>query len=137
MENLFYKYFILLLATIQGTVGLAELLAPARMYRLWKKLISSRFFFIHGFLLICAGFPLTLYKGELSGILFYIGLFIVLTGPFVIIYPDKLKKSFYEAEIEIKPENLYKLVYFEAFMRIGLSFILFFSYYKTYFIHLN
>ena len=135
MEILFYKYFILILASIQGTIGLAELLTPPRMYKLLKKLISSKYFFIYGFLLICAGFPLTLYKGELSGILFYIGLFIVLTGPFVIIYPDKLKNSFYEAEIEIKQMSLYKLICFEAFMRIGFSLILFFSYYKTYFIH--
>lgn len=135
MENLFYKYFILILASIQGTIGLAELLAPPRMYKVLKKLISSKYFFIYGFLLICAGFPLTLYKGELSGILFYIGLFIVLTGPFVIIYPDKLKNSFHEAEIEIKSESLYKFIYFEAFIRIGFSLILFFSYYKTYFIH--
>lgn len=137
MESLFYKYFILSLASIQGAVGLAELIAPAWMYRCWKKLISSRFFFIHGFLLIVVGFPLTLYKGEFSGLLFYIGIFIVLAGPFVIIYPDKLKNAFYEAEIEIKPESLIKFIYFESFMRIGFSLILFFSYYNTYFIHLN
>lgn len=136
MEDLFYKYFILSLASIQGTIGLAELIAPARMYRFWKKLISSRYFFIHGFLLIAVGFPLTLYNGELSGILFYIGIFIVLAGPFVIIYPDKLKNSFYEAELEMKPESLVKVIYFESFTRIVFSSILFFSYYKTFFIQL-
>jgi len=91
---LFFKYFIITLASIQAALGIAELTAPSMMYGFWRKWVSSRFFFIHGMLLIVAGFPLTVYKGEFSGVLFIIGLVIVLSGPFVLIYPEKIKKSF-------------------------------------------
>jgi hypothetical protein len=130
---LFFKYFIIILASIQAAAGIAELSAPSLLYGLWKKWIGSRFFFIHGLLLIAAGFPLTIYKGEFSGVLFYIGIIIVLSGPFVLLYPEKIKKSFYEAEAEIEKKNLIRFIYIDSIMRIGFALILFLSYYRTFY----
>lgn len=134
MENLLFKYFIIILASIQAAAGIAELSAPSFLYSLWRRWISSRFFFIHGLLLIAAGFPLTIYKGEFSGILFFIGLIIVLTGPFVLLYPEKIKRSFYEAEAEIEKKQLIRFIYIDSVLRLGFALILFLSYYRTFYI---
>jgi hypothetical protein len=136
LENLFFKYFIIILASIQAAAGIAELSAPSLLYALWRKWIGSRFFFIHGLLLIAAGFPLTIYKGEFSGVLFLIGLLIVLTGPFVLLYPEKIKKAFYEAEADLEKKHLIRFIYIDSIMRIGFALILFLSYYRTFYSNL-
>ena len=134
MENLLFKYFIFLLASIQILIGLTELIAPAGSYRLWKRWTWNRFFYIHGIFLIAAGFPLTIYKGHFSGILFVIGLIIVLTGPFVLIYPEKIRGVFSEAEKEMKPESIKQLIYFDSAMRICFAAILYISFYRTFYV---
>lgn len=135
MENLLFKYFIVTLAFIQALVGIAELTAPYYLYEFWKKWISSRYFFLHGILLVIAGFPLTVYPGEFSGVLFVIGLVIVLSGPFVIVYPEKIKKSFFEAEADMEKKSLIKFIYIDSIMRLGFALILFISYYRTFYIN--
>lgn len=134
MENLLFKYFIFLLATIQIIIGLTEMIVPVRSYRLWERWVQNRYFFVHGFFLITAGFPLTIYKGYFSGILFAIGLIIVLTGPFVLIYPEKIREIFAEAEKDFNEKSIKKLIFFDASMRLIFSFILFASFYNTFYV---
>ena len=129
MENLLFKYFIFLLASIQILIGLTELIAPVLSYGLWKKWVGN-----HGFFLIAAGFPLTIYRGYFSGILFAIGLIIVLTGPFVLIYPEKIRALFSEAEKDLNQKSIKNLIYFDAAMRVVFSLILFASFYRTFYV---
>ena len=131
MENLF-KYFILVLACVQSVTGAVELAAPVKAYRYWRGWINNRFFPVHGIILMAGGFPLTIYSGYLSGILFFIGLFIVLTGPFILLYPEKIRKAFDEAEIDLTEGGIRKLIYFDSVMRIGFAVILFLSYHRTF-----
>lgn len=134
MENLLFKYFIFLLASIQILIGLTELIAPVLSYGLWKKWVGNHYFFVHGFFLIAAGFPLTIYRGYFSGILFAIGLIIVLTGPFVLIYPEKIRALFSEAEKDLNQKSIKNLIYFDAAMRVVFSLILFVSFYRTFYV---
>jgi len=134
LENLLFKYFIFLLASIQILTGLTELAAPVKSYGLWKRWIGNRYFFVHGFFLIAAGFPLTIYGGYFSGILFAIGLIIALTGPFVLIYPEKIRAIFDEAGKDFNEMSVKKLMYFDAAMRVVFSLILFVSFYRTFYV---
>jgi hypothetical protein len=134
LENLLFKYFIFLLASVQFLTGLTELIAPVMSYGFWKRWVRNRYFYIHGLFLIAAGFPLTIYKGYFSGILFVIGLIIVLTGPFILIYPEKIKEVFYEAERDMNPDSIKKLIYFDSAMRISFAVILYISFYRTFYI---
>ena len=116
---------------IQGVIGFVEMIVPYWSYDAWKNWVKNKFFPIHGILLIAAGLPLTIYKGYMSGVLFFIGLFIVFTGPLVLIYPDKIRNAFLTAESEISREGLKRMIYFDSAMRLVFCAILLLSYYRT------
>ncbi len=88
------KIYTLPAGVILILAGIIDIAAPEAVIGIWKRWISKKLFFLHGILLIFAGFPLTISQGPLSGVLFVIGLVPVLTGPFVLIYPDKFRHMF-------------------------------------------
>ena len=69
--------------------------------------------------------PITLFDGFLSGLVFVIGCIVVLTGPFILLYPEKINQMFNSASEEMKEQGIKKIVYFEAVIRIltGVLFI--------------
>jgi hypothetical protein len=113
--------YVLTLGIILACAGAAEVIMPLRAFSLWRRWSSSRFFFLHGLLLIAAGFPLTLYQGPLSRIIFAIGLLASLTGPFVLLYPDKFRMMFASVADEMKDASIMKIVRVEGFLRLAAA----------------
>lgn len=85
------------------SIGLLELIIPKYMLQLWIKFSSSRLYFLYGIALIIAGFPLTQVPSSnfLSTPLFIIGLIVVFSGPFILIYPDKIRNVFLQGLEEL------------------------------------
>jgi len=104
-------------------LGFAELFFSEKTYMLWKKFINSKFYFFYGILLIIFGFPLTLYHGKFSTLIFVIGMIIVLTGPFILIYPEKMKKIYAQTEDEFGEEEMDRVIFFDAIIRIAIGIL--------------
>lgn len=117
------NYYILSLGILLILAGALEVSLPLRAFALWWRWSSSQFFFAHGILLITTGFPLTLYDGPLSGVIFVMGLLAALSGPFVLIYPEKFRMMFESLAVEMKDESIKKMVYIEGSVRIAAGFI--------------
>ncbi len=110
-----------------------EALSPLRAFLMWRKWVSDRFFPIHGLVLIVVGLPLTFYKGYMSSLIFYIGLVIVFTGPFIILYPEKIQKVFNNSEIVFTDKDIRVMIYLDAFFRFSVGVIFLTSCWKTFF----
>ncbi len=113
--------YILALGIALVALGAVELSFPGRAFRIWKWWVENRLFPLHGILLIAIGFPLTFYRGAFAAAVFSVGLFIVVTAPFIIVYPEKIRKTFNEVDSGISPTGIKKMVLFEAFARIAVG----------------
>ncbi len=120
--------YILILGIILVCIGCAEMIAPLRAFDFWKGWVAKQPFFLHGALLIIAGFPLTVYRGPLSTVLFIFGLFAVLVGPFVLIYPEKFRQMFLAMAEEMKESDLKKIIYAEGLLRMAAGAVCIASY---------
>lgn len=127
-----YKYLLIIIGSTQLVMALLGFFFPLRTFNMWRLWILNRFFPLHGFALICIGFPLTVYRGYLSSIIFYIGLFIVLTGPFVIIYPEKIRRAFDNSNDFFKERDIRIMIYLDALFRSGAGLIFLISCWKTF-----
>jgi len=128
-----YKYFLILLGTTQSIIAVAEFISPLRSFLIWRMWILNRFFPIHGVALIFIGLPLTLYNGYLSGVIFFIGLVVVFTGPFILIYPEKIRKALNNSGDTFKDNEIKIIIFLDAFLRICTGFIFMISSWKTFF----
>jgi uncharacterized protein YjeT (DUF2065 family) len=125
---LILSFYILFLGIFLVFLGSVEMAIPLRAFGLWKSWAFKRYFFLHGSLLIAAGFPLTIYKGPLSTIIFIIGIFAVLTGPFILIYPEKIRHMFQAMSEEMKDGDIKKMIYIEGSLRIAAGAVCVASY---------
>jgi hypothetical protein len=125
------NYFILFFGIIQLIIAFVEITMPYRSFLSWKTWISCRFFPFHGAALIVIGFPLTVYNGYLSSIIFLIGLVVVFTGPVILIYPEKIREAFSFSSETFEEGSLKKIVRFDAIMRMAAGIILVISFYKS------
>ncbi len=116
-------HYLLVLGIVLVVAGTLEVSIPLRAFAFWRRWSSSRYFFLHGMLLIAGGFPLTLYHGPLSWIVFAMGLLAALTGPFVLIYPEKFRMMFSMVTNEMKDAGIKKMVYIEGLLRIVAGII--------------
>jgi hypothetical protein len=120
--------YVLILGIVFTLMGIIEVIVPLKTFGFWKKWVSGKLFFLHGLLIIAAGFPLTIYKGPLSPVLFIFGLIAVLTGPFVLIYPEKIRQMFMAMAKETRDADMNKIIYVEGFLRISAGIICIISY---------
>lgn len=120
--------YLLILGISVLIVGITEMTLPNKAFAFWEKWSGSRLFFLHGIFLIIIGFPLTIYKGPLSTIIMIIGIIIVLTGPFILLYPEKFKAMFSTISKETDQEGVSKMVYFDGSVRVIVGIILILSY---------
>ncbi|HOP61974.1 MAG TPA: hypothetical protein PK358_06300 [Spirochaetota bacterium] len=125
------KWFILYFGIVQFIISIVEFLLPYRSFLTWKEWIFSRFFPFHGAALIFIGFPLTIYNGYLSSLIFWIGLVVVLTGPVILIYPEKIREAFSYSSETFEEKSLKKIVRFDALMRLAVAVILVISFYRS------
>ena len=119
--------YILVLGSALVLISVIEFTAAERVYRLWKAWIFHRLFPLHGFALACGGLPLTFFRDTVSGkIMFCVGLVVVLTGPFIMLFPGRIRALFTLTEQELKEEEepVEGLVYFDAIIK-GISGIFF------------
>lgn len=128
-----FKYFLITIGSTQVMIAMLEALSPLRAFLMWRKWVSDRFFPIHGLVLIVVGLPLTFYKGYMSSLIFYIGLVIVFTGPFIILYPEKIQKVFNNSEIVFTDKDIRVMIYLDAFFRFSVGVIFLTSCWKTFF----
>jgi len=119
------EQYIFILGIIQLIIGISETIFPNQTFSLWSKWIKNRLFPFHGLLMIGAGFPLTMYNSILSGIIFPFGLVVTLTGPFILIYPEKIRTSFDIMNEKISSNQKRRILLTDAFLRIasGIIFI--------------
>ena len=115
--------YVLVLGIVLFIMGAIDLAVPARVFEVWKIWVSKKIFFLHGLVLICAGLPLTLAKGPLAGLLFAVGIVPVLTGPFILIYPDKIRKMFDSVPEDISDAAIKKMVRIEGALLIAAGAI--------------
>ena len=125
------KLFVLIFGIVQFIISAAEFIFPARAFNTWSSWSANRFFPLHGVLLIVGGLPLTIHRGYLSSVIFYIGLVVVLSGPFVLLYPEKVREAFSYSSEEFNGNSLKKIIRFDALLRLATSVILALSYYKS------
>jgi hypothetical protein len=114
-------YYILSLGIALIVLCFVELAIPKKIYSIWKQWISHRFFRIHGILIIFGGLPLTFFREGISGkIMFCIGIFVVFMGPFILLFPNKMRDLYLSAETSIEDEDKKGIIYFDAVTR-GIS----------------
>lgn len=133
MENIIFKYFLIVIGSTQVLLTLIEIVSPYRAFLMWKKWVLGGFFPLHGLVLIFTGLPLTFYKGYLSSIIFYIGLLVVFMGPFILIYPEKIRKVFSDSENVFSQKDIKMMIYFDAFFRFSAGVIFLLSSWKTFY----
>jgi hypothetical protein len=114
----YLSMYVFFLGIILIFYSLIEMIIPEKIYSLQKRWIQHPLFPVHGFLLMIGGFPLIVFRETLSGkIMTGIGLVIVFTGPFILIFPDKMRSLFMHTDQEIKG-NHRTLLYIDATVRL-------------------
>jgi hypothetical protein len=117
------QLYILIAGIVLVIMGTAELIMPLRAFAFWRSWISKKQFFLHGLLLIAAGFPLTIYTGPLSTVIFIMGLLAVLSGPFVLLYSNKIRTLFEALSHDIQESQVKKMICVEGSLRIAAGLI--------------
>jgi hypothetical protein len=98
--------------------SLIEMIFPEKLYSLQKRWIQHFLFPIHGLILMIGGFPLLIFRASLSGkIMMGLGLVVVFTGPFILIFPDKMRAIFMHTDKEIE-SNRRTLLYIDSIVRL-------------------
>lgn len=128
-----FKYFLIVIGTTQIIMALIEFVFPLRAFSMWSNWVSNRLFPLHGLALIFIGMPLTVYKGYLSPVIFYIGLLVVFTGPFILIYPEKIRKVFSNSDDIFKDKDIKIMIYVDALFRLSVGIVFWTSCWKTFF----
>jgi hypothetical protein len=128
-----FKYYLLTIGTVQTIMAFMGFFSPFRTFLMWKSWVLNKFFPMHGIALIFIGLPLTVYKGYLSKIIFIIGLTVVFTGPFILIYPEKFKKVFENSDDIFNKTEIKAMIFLDASLRSGAAVIFFISCWKTFF----
>ena len=123
---------MLLFGFFQIFAGFSELILPVRVFKLWKIWVLSKYFPVHGIFLIACGFPLVIFKGYLEVIIFWIGVFMILTGPFLLVYPEKVRDVFKTAENDFTPRDLRIMVYVDSVIRLAAGIIISTACYNTF-----
>jgi hypothetical protein len=126
------NYFILFFGIIQLLIASVEIIMPHKSFHCLESVDLLQVF--HPFMeqqLIVVGFPLTIYNGYLSSVIFIIGLVVVFTGPVILIYPEKIREAFSFSSDTFQEGSLKKIVRFDALMRMAAGIILVLSFYKS------
>lgn len=127
-----YKYFLIIIGMTQILIALLEISSPLRGFLMWQRWVINRLFPFHGLALIFIGLPLTVFKGYLSSIIFYIGLLIVLTGPVILIYPEKIQKTFSSSSESFSDKEKKIMIYIDSVFRLCIGIIFLVSCWKTF-----
>ncbi|HNU92318.1 MAG TPA: hypothetical protein PKO25_10650 [Spirochaetota bacterium] len=121
--------YIFIFGGLLVLMGCIEAIVPAKSLALWRRWISHRLFFLHGAMLIVAGLPLTCAGGSSVGcIVFWLGVVMVFTGPFILLYADRVRSLFLSTVDELRPASARRLILIDAALRATLGLFMVFSY---------
>ncbi|GEM_PF-278047 len=124
MNSTVLEFYVLAAGIFLLMLGLIEVIMPNRIFAVWGKWVSNRYFFLHGLLLICAGLPFTCYGTTVSGILiFIVGLIVVFTGPFILFYSAKVRELFLLSMNDMDETDIRRLIYIDATVRFAVGFL--------------
>ena len=125
---LMVRIYLAIVGIVLISLAVLEIAQPLRTLEFWKGWINHRLFFLHGVGLVILGFPFTCYNGSSAGkIIFIIGVLIVLTGPIIILYADKVRSIFMRAIEEMSSATLRRMIYADAAVRLIVGALLVFS----------
>ncbi len=129
MSSDLISIYIVFVGGLILSIGLIELLFPGKAFLFWKWWISKKIFFLHGIILILGGFPLTIYNGRFSTFIFVIGIAVVFSGPFILLYPEKIRNSFMQMYEDAGLDYGKKIMYFDSMLRITTGALFIVSYF--------
>ncbi len=117
--------YIFILGLYLVVVGLLEIIFPKIVLSFWIKLLSSKIYPLYGIIVILAGFPLTQVPSSnpLSTPLFIIGLIVVFSGPFILIYPEKVRNLFFHGLDELGQRGSLFAIILDAIARIVVGIL--------------
>ena len=123
--------YILLLGIYVSIIGLLEIIIPTRMLSVWVKLSSSKIYPFYGIILILAGFPLTQIPSSnpLKTPLFIVGLIIVFSGPFILIYPETMRNLFFQGLDELGEKGSRFALLIDAIARVAVGALCILAYF--------
>ncbi|TAL39579.1 MAG: hypothetical protein EPN93_01140 [Spirochaetes bacterium] len=122
-------YYILLFGVVLIITGTSEFMMPGRFFAFWKAWVSHRLFFLHGAGLIAVGFPLTCYGSAPMGtFVLGFGLLLVFTGPFILLYANKIRKLFLVTTADMDEAASRHLIYFDAGVRLAVGALFVYSF---------
>ena len=99
-------------------ISTIEFINPLRAFNLWKRWVYHPLFFLHGFFITLLGFPMCIYNGPLSKGIFLTGIIIVLTGPFILFFPERIRESFTRLDEDMKDEQRRSFIIIDALIRM-------------------
>lgn len=121
--------YTFLFGCILVLMGCLEAVMPLRALALWRRWISHRLFFLHGAVLIAVGLPLTCAGGTAEGrIVFSLGLILVFTGPFILLYADRVRSLFLDSVTRMSPAAARRLILIDAALRVGFGLFMSYAY---------
>ncbi len=115
------EVYVVAAGSVLIIMAIFEISMPERAFSYYSRYVSFRFFPLHGILLIILGFPMIIYRGHLSTVIFIIGVITVLTGPFIIIYPEKIRNLFQNITEEMTAREIKRFIYADAMLRLILG----------------
>lgn len=114
-----FPWYLIFLIGFLTTYALFELIMPERCISLWHGFIQTKILPLYGIVLMIGGFPLTQYYQTLPGkALFAVGIVVVFTGPFILLFPEHFRKVFDRVTDESTPAELRKIAWSDAVMRL-------------------
>ncbi len=114
----YFANYIFFLGVFLLFLAIIEFIIPFKILQLWKSWVAHKFFPVHGMILIVGGFPITQFRDTISGIIMMIvGVIVILSGPFVLLFPDRVRYFFNITINELDREERKHLVYLDAIIR--------------------
>ncbi|HOH38355.1 MAG TPA: hypothetical protein PLV17_12170 [Spirochaetota bacterium] len=118
----YFGNYLLILSGFLILISAIGLIFPLKTFQKWEKWTESRFFRLHGAALIAGGFPLLNYRGTITGTaLFIVGLIVIFTGPFIIIFPELFRKALDTTKDDFTENDKKAIVYTDSIIRILIS----------------
>jgi len=127
------QVYVLSLGIFLISVAGMELIAPFTMFQGWRRWVSHRIFPLYGVSLVIMGFPLTQYRHAdipaIGYVVFAIGLVVVFSGPFILLYPEKIRAMVSEIAETAGEDGVRRLVFIDAAMRLIAGGVFVYSYF--------
>lgn len=115
----YFSIYILVLSAFLIILSIIDFFLPDTVFALWTKWSNHRYFRFHGLLLILGGLPLTQFRENISGyLMFAIGAGVVLSGPFILLFPEKFSNILDTTSETMTADDRKYLMYADGIVRL-------------------